>query len=123
MISAHASINASVIGQRCTIGPGVVLRDAYIFDDTHVGAGTIVEGSIVGACVTLGDRARVPRGCLVADGVTIGANAKLRKFERVSKKREERPADKGDETDGDDEESDSELEEVGARTYLSFFSC
>ena len=123
VISANASIHASVIGQRCTIGPGAVLRDAYIFDDTHVGAGAVVEGSIIGARVTLGDGARVPRGCLIADGVAIGANAKLRKFERVSKKREERSQNEGDGSDGDDEESDSELEEVEARTRPSLASC
>nr|VWO98676.1 Ribosomal RNA small subunit methyltransferase B (EC (16S rRNA m5C967 methyltransferase) (rRNA (cytosine-C(5)-)-methyltransferase RsmB) [Ganoderma boninense] len=123
VISANASVHASVIGQRCTIGPGAVLRDAYIFDDTHVGAGAVVEGSIIGARVTLGDGARVPRGCLIADGVAIGANAKLRKFERVSKRREVRPSREEDGSDGDDEESDSELEEVEARTRLSWPSC
>lgn len=123
VISANASVHASVIGQRCTIGPGAVLREAYIFDDTHIGAGAVVEGSIIGARVTLGDGARIPRGCLIADGVAIGANAKLRKFERVSKKREERPSREEDGSDGDDEESDSELEEIEARMCLSFSSC
>ena len=57
---------------------------------------------------------------MIADGVVIGANAKLRKFERVSKKREARPQTAGDGSDGDDEEdSDSELEEVEARTSIS----
>ncbi|KAI1794494.1 nucleotide-diphospho-sugar transferase [Ganoderma leucocontextum] len=114
IISANASVHSSVIGQRCTIGPGAVLRDAYIFDDTHIGTGAVVEGSIIGARVRLGDGARVPRGCLVADGVVIGANAKLRKFERVSKKREARLPSEGNGSDGDDEESDSELEEIEA---------
>ena len=111
-------MHASVVGQRCTIGPGAVLRDAYVFDDTHVGAGCVVEGSIVGARVRLGDGCHVPRGCLVADGVVIGPGAHLRNFERVSKKRDApaRAADDG--SDGDDEEDDdSDLEEVEASTY------
>ncbi|KAI0807445.1 nucleotide-diphospho-sugar transferase [Fomes fomentarius] len=115
-ISENASIHASVIGKRCTIGRGAVLRDAYIFDDTHVGAGCLVEGSIVGARVRLGDGVRVPTGCVIADGVVIGEGAKLRKFERISKKREARVNVEDDGSDGDDEEDeDSELEEVEAQ--------
>ncbi|KAI0362257.1 nucleotide-diphospho-sugar transferase [Trametes cingulata] len=111
-VEANASVHASVIGQRCKIGAGAVLRNAYIFDDTHVGAGCVVEGSIIGARVRLGDRCRVPRGCLIADDVVIGEGAKLRKFERVSKKRDMKKA--GKDEDADDEEEDSDLEEVEA---------
>ena len=117
IISANASVHASVIGL------GVVLREAYISDDTHIGAGAIVEGSIIGTCVTLGDGARVPRGCLIANSIVIRVDAKLRKFERVSKKREERPSREEDGSNGDNEESDSELEEVEARMCMSFSSC
>ena len=119
VISANASVHASVIGQRCTIGPGAVLREAYVFDDTHIGAGAVVEGSIIGARVTLGDGARIPRGCLIANSIVIRVDAKLRKFERVSKKREERPSREEDGSNGDNEESDSELEEVEARMSTS----
>ena len=120
---------ASVIGQRCTIGPGAVLRDAYIFDDTTVGAGCVVEGSIVGTHVSLGDNARVPRGCLIADGVVIGAGAKLRNFERVSKRRAAAapttPSQTADDdgSDGDDEEDDdSDLEDAEASACDVAFS-
>ena len=122
---------ASVIGQRCTIGPGAVLRDAYIFDDTTVGAGCVVEGSIVGTRVSLGDNARVPRGCLIADGVVIGAGAKLRNFERVSKRRAAAaaaaaatPSQTADDdgSDGDDEDDDSDLEDAEASACDVAFS-
>ncbi|EIW60017.1 translation initiation factor eIF2B catalytic subunit epsilon [Trametes versicolor FP-101664 SS1] len=114
-IEANASVHSSVIGQRCTVGAGAVLRDAYIFDDTHIGAGCVVEGSIIGERVRIGDRCRVPRGCLIAEGVVIGDNAKLRRFERVSKKRDaEEAADDEDADDEDEEEEDSDLEEVEA---------
>ncbi|KAI8998514.1 nucleotide-diphospho-sugar transferase [Trametes punicea] len=112
-IEANASVHASVIGQRCRIGSGAVLRNAYIFDDTNVGAGCVVEGSIIGARVRLGDRVRVPEGCLIADGVIIGEGAKLRKYERVSRKREAAKAGDGNDED-DEEEEDSDLEEVEA---------
>ena len=48
--------------------------------------------------------------------VVIGANAKLRKFERVSKRREARPQiEDGSDGDNEGEDTDSELEEVEAR--------
>ncbi len=120
-IEANASVHSSVIGQRCTIGAGAVLRDAYIFDDTHIGAGCVVEGTIIGERVRIGDRCRIPRGCLIAEGVVIGDNAKLRRFERVSKKRDAEEA-VGDEDadDEDEEEEDSDLEEVEARMCTLF---
>ena len=118
-VSENASIHASVVGERCTIGPGASLRDAYIFDDTEVGPGCVVEGSIVGSHVRLGRGVRVPRGCIIADGVVIGEGARLRTFERVSKKRAVAAKAADDGSDGDDEDDeDSELDEVEARTSL-----
>ncbi|KAL6305413.1 nucleotide-diphospho-sugar transferase [Sparassis latifolia] len=121
LIGAHthiadgASVHASVIGQRCTIGPNAVLRNAYIGDDTQVGARTVVEQSIVGARVSIGEGSTVRAGCLVGDGVVLGRGAKLERFERLSRKREKiARADADEDEDGDDEGEDSELEEVEA---------
>ncbi|TFK83474.1 nucleotide-diphospho-sugar transferase [Polyporus arcularius HHB13444] len=114
-IAENATIHASVIGQRCTIGAGATLRDAYIFDDTEVGEGCFVGGSIVGSHVKLGKGVRVPNGCIIADGVVIGEGARLRNFERVSKKRGASSKAVADGSDGDDEDDeDSELEEIEA---------
>ncbi|KZT11243.1 nucleotide-diphospho-sugar transferase [Laetiporus sulphureus 93-53] len=108
IISDNASVSASVIGERCTIGPGAVLRGAYVFNDTHIGAGTHVEESIIGANVRIGEDSTIHTGCLIADDVVLGKNARLDKFERVSKRREV----SGD--DADDEEDDEEWERVEA---------
>ncbi|CDO72848.1 hypothetical protein BN946_scf185002.g33 [Trametes cinnabarina] len=113
-IEANATVHASVIGQRCKIGPGVVLRNAYVFDDTQIGAGCVIENSIVGARVRLGDRCHVPRGCLIADGVVIGEGTKLRKFERVSRKREAAKPEQANDANDEEAEEDSDLEEVEA---------
>ncbi len=60
----------------------------------------------------------MPNGCIIADGVVIGEGARLRNFERVSKKRGASSKAVGDGSDGDDEDDeDSELEEIEARKF------
>lgn len=92
-----------------------MLRNAYIFDGTHIGANCVVEDSIVGAGARLGDGAIVKGGCLVGDGVVLGAGARLRRFERVSRKRgaikSEAEAEEEDEDDEDDDDDDDDEED------------
>lgn len=73
-------------------------------------AGCVVEGSILGRGVKVLKGSRIERGCLVADGVVVGPDARLRRLARVSAKRGsvKRPVE------DDDEEEDSELEDVEA---------
>ncbi|KAH9934642.1 nucleotide-diphospho-sugar transferase [Fomitopsis serialis] len=119
LIGAHttiadgASISGSVIGQRCKIGPGAVLKGAYIFDDTEIGADTLVENSIVGSGVRIGEGSTVRTGCLIADGVVLGKNARLARFDRISRRRD---LVDGESTDG--EEDEEEWEMVEARTNI-----
>ncbi|EKM55374.1 uncharacterized protein PHACADRAFT_120708 [Phanerochaete carnosa HHB-10118-sp] len=112
-VSPGAVITASVIGQRCTIGPNVTLSRAYVFDDTHIDADTAVEQSIIGRGVRIGEGSNIERGCLVGDGVILGKGARLRSFERVSRRR----------GDTEDEESDEEWEEVEKSTLLCLHHC
>lgn len=110
-----ATIQSSVIGQHCVIGPRAALRNAYVFDGAHVGADCVVEDSIVGAGARLGDGAVVRGGCLVGDGVVLGPGAKLRKFDRVSRKRDTAPNGAQANGEEEEEEEDSEVEEVEQR--------
>ncbi|TFY52333.1 hypothetical protein EVJ58_g10077 [Rhodofomes roseus] len=115
LIGAHttiadgASISGSVIGQRCKIGPGAVLKGAYIFDDTEIGAGALVENSIVGSGVRIGEGSTVRTGCLIADGVVLGKNARLARFDRVSRRRY---LVDGESTDGEEDEEEWEVVEA-----------
>ncbi|KAI0724098.1 nucleotide-diphospho-sugar transferase [Fomitopsis betulina] len=115
LIGAHtsiadgANISGSVIGQRCKIGPGAVLKGAYIFDDTEIGAGALVENSIVGSGVWIGESSIVRTGCLIADGVVLGKNARLVRFDRVSRRRD---LVDGESTDGEEDEEEWEMVEA-----------
>ncbi|RDB21277.1 Translation initiation factor eIF-2B subunit epsilon [Hypsizygus marmoreus] len=109
-INENAQIIASVIGENCVIGTGSIIRNSYIFDGTVIGADCVIERSIIGANVTIKDSTQVQRGCLIGDGVVVGPFAKLKPFERLSKKRD---ATDGQPSDAD-EEVDSDLEDVEA---------
>lgn len=85
-----------------------MLSHAYIFDDTVVGAGSVVEQSIVGARVRIGEGSKLLQGCLVGDGVVLGKNARLGPFERVSRRQE----------DLEEGESDEEWEEIEQSAYF-----
>ncbi|KAG1877885.1 nucleotide-diphospho-sugar transferase [Suillus subalutaceus] len=129
-IADNAQVIASVLGQRCVVGAGSIVRNSYLFDGAVVGPNCVVEHSIIGSGVHIKERTRVERGCLIADGVVVGPQAKLAPFSRLSKRRqdsdeedeefedaeeqlEEEDDDEGE--DGDDEdEVDSELEDVEA---------
>lgn len=95
----------SVVGQNCSIGPGTVVRDSYIFDGTSVGPRCVIENSIIAAGVTIKENTKIPRGCLIGDDVVLGPNAVLQPFERLSKKRN---------LESDTESDDSDLEEAEA---------
>ncbi|TRM61898.1 nucleotide-diphospho-sugar transferase [Schizophyllum amplum] len=107
-----AEITASVIGCKCIIGPGCKIRDAYIFDGSVIGAGCVIERSILGAGVQIKEGSQIDRGCLVADDVTVGPQAHLKPFERLSRRRDS-PASAST-PEEDDDEVDSDLEEVEA---------
>ncbi|KAH9484230.1 putative translation initiation factor eIF-2B subunit epsilon [Psilocybe cubensis] len=107
-VSDNASVIASVIGQNCSIGAGSTIRNSYIFENAVIGENCHVEQSIIGAGVQIKDGSRVPKGCLIADGVIVGPNATLQPFERLSTKRDE------NDSNADDDSDDSDVEEVEA---------
>ncbi|KAG6911456.1 hypothetical protein DXG01_014530 [Tephrocybe rancida] len=109
-ISENAQIVASVIGRNCSIGTGTIVRNSYIFDGTVIGSDCVIERSIIGSGVSIRDSSIVQRGSLVGDGVIVGPSARLRPYERLSKKREA-----GEILSPEDEEDeDSDLEDVEA---------
>ncbi|KAF8136711.1 nucleotide-diphospho-sugar transferase [Boletus edulis] len=127
-IADNAQIVASVLGQRCVIGAGSVVRHSYLFDGVVVGPSCVVEHSIIGAGAQIKEASRVERGCLIADKVIIGPGARMEPFQKLLKKcqdgraegeeeeeeegeEEEANEDEDDEADDEEEEDDDSDEE------------
>mgnify|MGYP001371980294 CR=1 FL=1 len=60
------------LGDRVKIGPGCVLRDCEIGDDSEVRVNSLIEGAVAGARCVIGPFARLRPGTRLADGVHIG---------------------------------------------------
>ncbi|KAH0827077.1 hypothetical protein J3R83DRAFT_4762 [Lanmaoa asiatica] len=114
-IADNAQIVASVLGQRCVIGAGSVVHNSYLFDGVVIGPNCVIEYSIIGAGVQIKEMSRVERGCLIADKVTIGPQARLGPFQKLLKKcqddRDDRDEEETEEDDDDDDEADGKEEE------------
>ncbi|EGN95405.1 hypothetical protein SERLA73DRAFT_186375 [Serpula lacrymans var. lacrymans S7.3] len=111
-IADNAQVLASVLGQRCKIGAGSVVRDSYLFDGVTIGPNCVIESSIVGAGVHIKEQSQVERGCLIGDGVVVGPRATLMPFERLSRKRSIE-SDEEDDEDGEDEDDEDEADDEG----------
>ncbi|TFY70380.1 hypothetical protein EVG20_g2649 [Dentipellis fragilis] len=115
-ILGNAQILASTLGAKCVVGENTVVRNSYLFDGVVVGANCVIEHSIIGAGVHIGDGTRIPRGCLVADGINLGVKAHLKPFERVSRRIEDGESEEGDEEDKEEDGEDAEGSGSGEET-------
>ncbi|KAF9227524.1 nucleotide-diphospho-sugar transferase [Gyrodon lividus] len=107
-IAENAQVLASVLGQRCIIGAGSVVRNSYLFDGVVVGPNCTIEHSIIGAGVQIKEKSIVERGCLIADGVIVGPQARLEPFQKLLRRRQDAEGEDEDEEDDDaDEEADA----------------
>ncbi|KAJ7710005.1 nucleotide-diphospho-sugar transferase [Mycena rosella] len=109
-ILENVQISGSVIGRNCVIGAGSIIDGSYIFDGTVIGAQCVVKRSIIGAGVTIKEKTRIEKGCLLGDGVVVGPLAVLDNFERLSRRRDKTAGEEEEE----DEDEDSDMEEIEA---------
>ena len=93
-----------------------MLSDAYIFDDAVIGAGSVIEQSIIGNGVKIGESSRIARGSLVGDGVVLGKSARLGPFERVSRRKADIEREVREDEERDEDSEDEEWEEVERST-------
>ncbi|KAI9571225.1 nucleotide-diphospho-sugar transferase [Boletus coccyginus] len=127
-IADSAQIASSVLGQRCVVGTGSVVRNSYLFDGVVVGPNCLIEYSIIGAGVQIKEMSRVERGCLIGDKVTIGPGARLEPFQKLFKscqgdheeEEEESDEDEDDEADDEEEEEDDHEEDESEEEYSDY---
>ena len=60
------------LGNRVRIGPGCVIRDSEIGDDTELFAYSVLDGAVIGGSARIGPFSRVRPTTRLADGVHIG---------------------------------------------------
>ena len=70
--STKTHITGSTIGKNCTIGSGVSLANAYLWDNVVVGDNVKIDKAILGFGVRILDNVVIEPGCIFADGVVIG---------------------------------------------------
>ncbi len=89
--SACICKNVSV-GKGCYIGKNVKLCDgagvfdSIVLDNSYIGLGSGIYGSILSKNVTVSDNCVVSEGCVIADGVKVENGAILDKFTHLSGK-------------------------------------
>lgn len=79
-----AEVSHVMIGARVTIGARSKVHHAYIWDDVRIGTGCDIAGCMIGHNVTILDNVRIPKGSVIAQGVTIGPEVDLPRGARVS---------------------------------------
>ena len=67
------------LGARVMIGPGAVMRDCEIGDDTEVFAHCVLDGARIGAKVRIGPFARIRPGAELGDEVHVGNFVEVKK--------------------------------------------
>lgn len=63
---------ATVIGRDCLIEPGATITDSVLADRVHVKAGSVIEGSEIGAVSVIGPMAHLRPGTILAGENKIG---------------------------------------------------
>jgi bifunctional UDP-N-acetylglucosamine pyrophosphorylase/glucosamine-1-phosphate N-acetyltransferase len=69
------------LGDRVKVGPGCVLRDCEIGEDTEIRAHSVVEGAVTGARCVIGPFARLRPGTRLADDVHVGNFVEIKNSE------------------------------------------
>jgi len=73
-IESHAEIESSVIGECAVVREGAVIRDSILLGHTVVGAGAMIERSILGRHCSVAPATLLPRGTVVGDWSVIGGD-------------------------------------------------
>ncbi|HEY9086473.1 MAG TPA: NDP-sugar synthase [Candidatus Tyrphobacter sp.] len=77
-IDATARVGPNVVlGRKCRVEAGAVVRGSVLWDDVRIGPGALVEESILASGVRVGERAKVGAGSVIGHDVVIEAGAEI----------------------------------------------
>lgn len=68
---------SSILSHGVTLGSKSTVKDSIVFEETEVGEGAVVEASVLGEKVIVGDNSRIGRGSVIAGHLAIPARTVL----------------------------------------------
>ncbi|KAG2230933.1 hypothetical protein BDF21DRAFT_357966 [Thamnidium elegans] len=84
IIGENTRIGNSIIGNNCTIGDNVVLNGVFLWDNVTIGDNCTIEKSIIAHHAEILENTTVAQGSLISLNVTVGPNATIPKYSRLS---------------------------------------
>jgi len=82
-IGKGADIRRSVLGNNVRVGDSASIRNSVVWDHSVLDTETALREAIIARGVSIGKRARIEVGCVVADGCTVGADARLKPWVKM----------------------------------------
>ena len=86
VIEESTRIKDSVIGLECKIGEGCAIEGSYLFKGVHVAQNCTIKNCIIGNQVSIQEGSTISSGCIVEEGVILGAQANIPEGMRVKKR-------------------------------------
>jgi NDP-sugar pyrophosphorylase family protein len=84
VVDASARVGPNVVlGTGCSIGSEAIVRESVLWERVSVGAGAIVEEAILASGVTIGAKARVAKGSVIGQDVTLEPGTVLKPGTRL----------------------------------------
>ena len=107
-------ISNCVIGRNCTIGAGVRLTNAYVWDNVTIGDDCCIDQAILADGVVIKQEVTIKPGSLLSFDVVVGPSITIEHNTRISLKAcNDADGFDDSDSDGDAEEEEYDPEEVG----------
>ncbi|ORX61897.1 hypothetical protein DM01DRAFT_1379780 [Hesseltinella vesiculosa] len=104
VVGENSTVRRSVIGKNCQIGSNVNLDGVYLWDGVVIGNHCHIQQSILAQNVSILDHTNIDHGSILSKGVTVGPNATIPKYSRLSLE----PQPKNNMFESSDEEDDGD---------------
>jgi len=84
VIEGNAVIETSVLGRNCIVKANAIVKDSHLWANVLVEENAQIYNSILCDDVSVKKSSKIPRGCILSFGVTIGEGVQLSEYTRIS---------------------------------------